>query len=167
MFVEILCRTCCTSPLCGLEFWGGERFRNLVYSSVTELQRRNNRSILVQGIIMRHCDFSKNNDMLTWFVFVRASLHMRREEKPTRCHWMLYCTYDMFKMFRALICPSSGARDYLCVITAYGVQCLVVGCRGSDAGQPAVSPGRGMLHHAALHLTPDNQRPSTSHHRRQ
>jgi len=20
-------------------------------------------------------------------------LHMRREEKPTRCHWMLYCTY--------------------------------------------------------------------------
>jgi len=24
-------------------------------------------------------------------------------------------------MFRALLCPSSGARDYTCVITAYGV----------------------------------------------
>jgi len=24
-------------------------------------------------------------------------------------------------MFRPLICPSSGARDYTCVITAYGV----------------------------------------------
>jgi len=26
---------------------------------------------------------------------------MRREEKPTRCHCMLYCTYDMGNMFRA------------------------------------------------------------------
>ena len=34
----------------------------------------------------------------------------------------------------------------MCVIAAYGVQCLVAGCRGSDAGQQAVSPGRGMLH---------------------
>ena len=56
---------------------------------------------------------------------VRVSLHMRRQEKPTTCHWMLYCTYDMFNMFRALLCPS-GARDYMCVITAYGVRCL--GC---------------------------------------
>ena len=32
-------------------------------------------------------------------------------------------------MFRALLCPSSGARDYMCVITAYGVMpwLLVVG----------------------------------------
>ena len=39
---------------------------------------------------------------------------------------MVYCTYDMLNMFRALLCPSSGARDYtnmcMCVITAYGVQ---------------------------------------------
>ena len=51
---------------------------------------------------------------------------MRREEKPTLCHCMLYCTYDMLNMFRALLCPSSGALDYMCVITAYGVQC----CKG-------------------------------------
>ena len=38
-------------------------------------------------------------------------------------------------MFRALLCPSSGALDYMCVIAAYGVQCLVAGCRGSGAGQ--------------------------------
>ena len=37
-------------------------------------------------------------------------------------------------MFRALLCPSSGSRDYMCVVTAYGVQCLVAGCRGSGAG---------------------------------
>jgi len=34
---------------------------------------------------------------------------------------MLYCTYNLLNMFLALICPSSGARDYACVIAAYGV----------------------------------------------
>ena len=29
---------------------------------------------------------------------------------------MLYCTYNLLNMFRVLICPSSGARDYTCVI---------------------------------------------------
>jgi hypothetical protein len=51
---------------------------------------------------------------------------MRREEKPTRCHWMVHCTYNMLNMFRALLCPSSGDRNYMCVITAYGVRFL--GC---------------------------------------
>ena len=32
----------------------------------------------------------------------------------------------MLNMFRAPLCPSSGARDYMCVITAYGVRSL--GC---------------------------------------
>jgi len=64
----------------------------------------------------------------------------KKEEKPTRCHRMIYCTYNMLNMFRALLCPSSGARDYMCVITAYGVQCL--GCRLSElgAGQHAMRP---------------------------
>ena len=38
---------------------------------------------------------------------------MRREEKPTTCHFMLYCIYDTLNIFRALICPSSGALDYI------------------------------------------------------
>ena len=57
---------------------------------------------------------------------------------------MLYCTYDMLNMFRALLCPSSGALDHMCVFAAYGVPCLVAGCRGSGAGQQGVRPGRGM-----------------------
>ena len=32
------------------------------------------------------------------------------------------------------------------VIAAYGVQCLVAGCRGPGAGQQGVRPGRRMLH---------------------
>ena len=80
---------------------------------------------------------------------------------------MVYCTYDMLNMFRARLCPPSGAREYMCVITTCGVQRLVTGCQWSGAGQQAVSPGRGMLCHAAslfldsqpaaLHLTTDNQ----------
>ena len=63
-------------------------------------------------------------------------LCVEKKKKPTRCHWMVYCAYNMLSMFRALLCPSSGARDYMCVITAYGVQCFVAGCWGSvqDSG---------------------------------
>jgi len=56
---------------------------------------------------------------------------MRREEKPIICHWMLYYTYDTLNIFWEILCPSSGARDYMCVFTAYGVRCLVTGCRRS------------------------------------
>ena len=47
----------------------------------------------------------------------------------------------MLNMFRALLCPSSRARDYVCVINAYGMQCLG-GCRRSGAGEQAMRPGR-------------------------
>ena len=62
---------------------------------------------------------------------------MFREEKPARCHLTVYCTYNMLNTFRALLCPSSGARDYMCVITAYGVQCL--GCWLSELVAGATS----------------------------
>ena len=62
----------------------------------------------------------------------------------TTCNGLLH--YNTLNKFRALLCPSSGAREYMCVITAYGAQCLVVGCRRSGAGQQGVRSGRGMLH---------------------
>ena len=74
---------------------------------------------------------------IVWYFHINKKKACR-EEKPTRCHWMVYCTYNMLNMFRALLCPSSGARDYMCVITAYGVQCLVAGCWRSGAGQQAM-----------------------------
>jgi hypothetical protein len=43
-------------------------------------------------------------------------------------------------MFRVPLCLSSEARDYMCVITAYGVQCLVAGCRGAGAEKQAMRP---------------------------
>jgi len=34
------------------------------------------------------------------------------EQEPTRCCLLFYCTYDRLNMFRALLCPSSGAHDF-------------------------------------------------------
>ena len=53
----------------------------------------------------------------------------------------------------------------MCVVTAYGVQCLVAGCRGSGAARQSrkrdVALRAASLfldsQPAALHLTPDNQ----------
>ena len=42
----------------------------------------------------------------------RASLWQLKNKKPTRCHLLFYCTSYRLNMFRALLCPSSGARDY-------------------------------------------------------
>ena len=33
-------------------------------------------------------------------------------EKLTRSHLLFYCTSYRLNMFRTLLCPSSGARDY-------------------------------------------------------
>ena len=86
------------------------------------------------------------NRGLTWCVFVRSSFYMCTEVKPTRSHWKVYYTYNMLNIFRAILWASSGARDYIYFNPAYGVQCLVAGCRASDAGQQTVHPGSGMLH---------------------
>jgi hypothetical protein len=37
---------------------------------------------------------------------------LNEEEEPTRCYLVFYYTYDRFNMFRAPLCPSSGAHDY-------------------------------------------------------
>jgi len=70
-------------------------------------------------------------------------------------------------MFRALICPSSGARDYTCVIATYVVQCL--GCWWSAVTSRAASYASGMsqshnLPHPgriACYSSPNSRPPAT------
>ena len=88
---------------------------------------------------------------------------VRREEKQTRCHRIVYCTYNMLNMIRALLCPSSGARDYMCVITSYGVQCL--GCWLSEVRKRDIArlqstyiPHSGRI---ACFPAPDIRQPAT------
>jgi hypothetical protein len=35
------------------------------------------------------------------------------EEEPTRCYLVFYYIYERLNMFRAALCPSSGANDYI------------------------------------------------------
>jgi len=45
---------------------------------------------------------------------------------PTRCNRGFYCrSYCLLNMFRAPLCPSSGAQEYYTVVAACGVQCLI------------------------------------------
>jgi len=43
---------------------------------------------------------------------VREMFHSLKNKKPTRCHLLFYCTSYRLNMLRALLYPSSGARDY-------------------------------------------------------
>ena len=94
--------------------------------------------------------------------------NMRREEKPTRCHWIVYCTYNMLNMFRTRLCPSSGARDYMYIITAYGVQCfgcwLLVRCCAAGYVSRKRDVARlqsSNISHPAWCPAPDLQQPAT------
>jgi len=43
---------------------------------------------------------------------------------PTRCNRGFYCrSYCLLNMFRASLCPSSGARDYYTGVAACGILC--------------------------------------------
>jgi hypothetical protein len=38
---------------------------------------------------------------------------INEEEEPTRCYLVFYYTCERFNMFRAALCPSSGAHDHI------------------------------------------------------
>jgi len=43
---------------------------------------------------------------------------------PTRCNRGFYCrSYFLLNMFRAPLCPSSGAQEYYTVVAACGISC--------------------------------------------
>jgi hypothetical protein len=48
---------------------------------------------------------------------------INEEEEPPRCYLVFYYTYDRLNMFRAALCPSSGANDY---ISGYHIDRLIL-----------------------------------------
>jgi hypothetical protein len=102
----------------------------------------------------------------------RQWLQWHGEKKQTRYYTMVYQTYNPLTMFRALLCPSSGARDYtdgygmwhetLCLwlVVGLGWNCrlcvLVEGC--CLTSQSSNIP---LLRHIAYSSTPDQQ-PATN-----
>ena len=80
-----------------------------------------------------------------WTVHCRA---ICGEKEPPRCYTMVYWTYNPLKMFRALLCPSSGARDYT---VGYSMWHETLCC----------SSNIPLLGHIPYSSTPD-QRPATN-----
>ena len=56
--------------------------------------------------------------------FDRASTLICGNKKPTRWNRGFYCrSYCLLNMFRAPVCPSSGAQEYYTVVAACGISC--------------------------------------------
>jgi len=61
---------------------------------------------------------------LTLMWFWPTSSLICRNKMPTRCNRGLYCrSYCLLNMFRAPLCPSSGAQEYYTVGAACGISC--------------------------------------------
>ena len=59
-----------------------------------------------------------------WCDFDRASLLICGNKMPTRCNrGFYYRSYCLLNMFRAPLCPSSGAQEYCTVVAACGIWC--------------------------------------------
>ena len=59
-----------------------------------------------------------------WCDFDRASSLICGNKMPVRCNRGFYCrSYCLLNMFRAPLCPSSGAQEYYTVVVACGISC--------------------------------------------
>ena len=59
-----------------------------------------------------------------WCDFDRASSLICGNKMSTRCNRGFYCTsYCLLNMFRAPLCPSSGAQEYYTAVAACGTSC--------------------------------------------
>ena len=65
--------------------------------------------------------------ILIWCDFDRASSLICGNKMPTRCNWGFYCrSYCLLNVFRAPLCPSSGAQEYYTVVAACGISCCSI-----------------------------------------
>jgi hypothetical protein len=80
-------------------------------------------------LIFTNVDRAIRHKILNFDVCLSVHRRYTRRRKPTRCYSMVYWTCNLLYMFRALICPSSGARDYTCSYNMWRVVpwLLVVG----------------------------------------
>ena len=54
----------------------------------------------------------------------KQSARLCGNKMPTRCNRGFYCrSYCLLNMFRASLCPSSGAQEYYTVVAACGIWC--------------------------------------------
>ena len=67
---------------------------------------------------------------------------------PTRCNRGFYCrSYCLLNMFRAPLCPSSGAQEYYTVVAACGISCCGFSSCCSGVELRVMCPVCRMLQH--------------------
>ena len=100
----------------GFECWAGcgWHWRSMWFLSLADKFQnttfKNSAAISFQILNIQH---TWPSSYFIWrIVNCNSSLSNWRIKKPTRCHLIFYCTSYMFNMFRALVCPSSGAPNY-------------------------------------------------------
>ena len=76
------------------------------------------------GILKLHGSTIKTYKWQIWCDFDRASSLICGNKMPTRCNRGFYCrSYCLLNMFRAPLCPASGAQEYWTVVAACGISC--------------------------------------------
>ena len=105
-----------------------------------------------------------------WCDFDSASSLICGNKMPTRCNRGFYCgSYCLLNMFRAPLCPSSGAQDYYTVVAACGIWCCGFNVVGLVWSWGLCVRSNLQTGHTTLSSTPDQQleNHSTKNHRQQ
>ena len=75
--------------------------------------------MITSGIILKSLKFFQRNLALLKFQWLICGNKM-----PTRCNRGFYCrSYWLLNIFRAPLCPSSGAQEYYTVVAVCGISC--------------------------------------------
>ena len=76
-----------------------------------------------------------------WCDFDPASSLICGNKMPTRCNRGFYCrSYCLLNMFRAPLCPSSGAQEYYTVVAACCISCCGFQVAGLSGLQASCKP---------------------------
>jgi len=73
------------------------------------------------------CSPLKSANCFEGYVYLKRTMLLSLicgNKRPTRCNRGFYCrSYCLLNMFRAPLCPSSGAQEYYTVVAACGILC--------------------------------------------
>ena len=119
-------------------------FSNIFQRSFREFEIKNLKIVLKQFVINRYL--------------------ICGNKMPTRCNRGFFCRpYCLLNMFRAPLCPSSGAQEYYTVVDACGISCCGFSSSWSGVELRVMCPVCRMLQHPAnrTHNPQLHTRPAT------
>jgi len=86
------------------------RRRQKILQSSHKINQKSRFSIVHRTFIIK--TYARVKGLGIWCLLDRASLWKLKNKKPTWCPLLFYCASYRLNIFRALLCPSSGARSY-------------------------------------------------------